>query len=183
MRDRISFSPELLQFEKVAVSHSDIAKTIRFYYNQQSIQTFDSKFIGYTISEVEQERDQRLEDLDKNSSFNVLAALEASFKVDFYMRCYNREKDTLSRFFRDLKNRKRNKRDKISLVDDIFEGWKTYFPSAKTLTSELKGAFRYRHWLAHGRYWEPKFGKKYDFSSVSLLAQAIKQKFPLLSFK
>ena len=180
MGERISFSPELLEFEQVAVSHSDLEKCIRFYYGQPSLQALDSKFVGYSVAEVEQERDQRLEDLDKNSAFNVLGALEASFRIDFLMRCYNRNKDELSRFFRDLH---REKGDKISLEEDILEGWKTCFPPTKSLISDLKAAFRYRHWLAHGRYWTPKLGKKYDFSSLYLLAQAIDQQLSFQSSK
>lgn len=41
---------------------------------------------------------------------------------------------------------------------------------SKALLGELAGAFRYRHWLAHGRYWQPKLGRKYDYLSVFGLA-------------
>ena len=178
MGDRVSFSPEILEFEKVAVSHSDIAKSIRFYYGQPSMQILDPKFVSYSIAEVEQERDQRLEDLDKNSAFNVLAALEASFKMDFHTRCDNREKDDLSRFFRNLRKKRG---DKISLEKDIFEVWLTHFSAKKSIISDLKAAFRYRNWLAHGRYRIPKIGKNYDFPSLYLLAQEVDQELPLHS--
>jgi hypothetical protein len=178
MGDRISFWPELLRFEEVAVSHSDTNKSIRFYYTAPLIDARDKKFIGYAASEIHQEQSLRLEDLEKNSVFNLLAALEASFRVDFYLRCYDRKKDDLSRFFRALH---KSKGDKVSFEEDILEAWKYHFPSAKPLISELKGAFRYRHWLAHGRYWSPKIGKRYDFPSVYLLAQAIHEDLPLLS--
>ena len=37
---------------------------------------------------------------------------------------------------------------------------------------DLKGAFKFRHWLAHGRYWDPNLGrKKYDFQSLYALAE------------
>jgi len=180
MGDRISFCSELLRFEQVAVSHSDTAKSIRFYYTAPSLVTRDIKFIGYTAQETQQEQNLRLDELDKNSVFSLLAALEASFRVDFYLRCYGREKDDLSRFFRAVI---KAKGDKISLEDDILETWRNHFPAAKAHLSELKGAFRYRHWLAHGRYWTPKLGKKYDFSSVYLIAQAIEENFDLLSLE
>jgi hypothetical protein len=144
------------------------------------IATLDQKFIGYSAQEVQQEQNLRLDELDKNSVFCLLAAMEASFRIDFYLRCYDRKKDDLSRHFRTIY---KEKGDKISLEEDVLEAWKIHLPAAKSLLSEMKGAFRYRHWLAHGRYWTPRLGKKYDFSSVYLLAQAIDQNFHLLSLE
>jgi hypothetical protein len=178
MGDRISFSRELLRFEEVAASHSDIAKSIRFYYAAQLLEPRDPKFIGYSNPEIRQEQNLRLEDLDRNSVFGLLAALEATFRVDFLLRCHYRKKDDLSRFFREVR---RTKGDKVSFEHDILEGWKSHFASAKSLLSELKGAFRLRHWLAHGRWYNPKLGKKYDFSSVYQLAQALDEELSLLS--
>ena len=34
-------------------------------------------------------------------------------------------------------------------------------------------AFKYRHWLAHGRYWEPKLGRIYDYYSLYDLAYSM----------
>jgi hypothetical protein len=180
MGDRVTFWPELLRFEEVAVSHSDTDRSIRFYYTAPLIETRDNKFIGYSPAGIHQEQDLRLEELDRNSVFNLLAAVEASFRVDFYLMCYGKRKDDLSRTFRGLY---KAKGDKISFEEDILEAWQHHVPSVKSLLSELKGAFRYRHWLAHGRYWTPKLGKKYDFSSVYLLAQAVHGDLDLLSFE
>ncbi len=180
MGDRITFWPELLRFEEVAVSHSDTGRSIRFYYTAPLLEMRDKKFIGYSPLEIHREQDLRLEELDRNSVFNILAALEGSFRIDFYLRCYGRKKDDLSRFFRALY---KTRGDKISFEEDILEAWRNHIPAVKFLLSELKGAFRYRHWLAHGRYWMPKLGKKYDFSSVYLLAQAVHANCGLLSLK
>jgi hypothetical protein len=71
MGDRISFSSELLRFEEVAISHTDTANSIRFYYAAPSLAQLDPKFIGYTVQETQQERDLRLDELDKNSVFSL----------------------------------------------------------------------------------------------------------------
>jgi hypothetical protein len=42
--------------------------------------------------------------------------------------------------------------------------------SGKSVISDLRGALNYRNWLAHGRYWVAKLGRKYDFFSVLTLA-------------
>ncbi|MGA2174914.1 MAG: hypothetical protein ABSH38_08035 [Verrucomicrobiota bacterium] len=141
----------------------------------------DPRFIGYTIPEVETERDQRLKELDRNSSFILLAAIEAGFRVDFLVRCYSRYKDDLSRRFQDILKQRDDNISNISLEKDILDSWKELVPQSKPLISQVKAAFRYRHWLAHGCYWTPKLGRNYDFASIYLLAQGIGQAIDLLS--
>jgi hypothetical protein len=70
------------------------------------------------------------------------------------------------------------------LDEDIFETWKEKSPApGPRLISELRGAFKLRHWLAHGRYYEPNLGrKKYDFNFVYSLADDVLNSFELLEF-
>jgi len=177
MGNRISLSQEVFGIEEVAVSHLDFDRSIRFYYSNPSTQQLDPKFVGYSPIELEQERDERLEELDKNSAFMVLTAVEARLKVDFLLRCKQRKKDSLSEHYQSIR---KTKGDNISFEETILDGWKTHYPHSKALMSALKGAFNFRNWIAHGRYWVPKFGRKYDFSTVYDLADEI-HKLPLLS--
>src|SRR5205823_4082506 len=111
------------------------------------------------------------------SALSVLTSLEASFRLDYEYRCRKRMKDSLSRTFRGLeKVRKRY----VSLDDDIFENWSKQVTGAGRLISELRAAFRFRHWLAHGHYWDPKLGKRYDFNTVYSLAEAVLNNLTLL---
>ena len=168
MGSRVSFSPEVLKIEEVAQMQHDIEKSLRFYYAAPNLAQHDLKFIGYSIEDVRRELEKRLRELDRNAAFGILSALEGSFRTDFLLRCYEKRKDNLSRFLRMLHKRKG---DRAALEGEILEAWKRCVPVAKTLISEIIGAFRYRHWLAHGRYWVPKFGQRYDFLSVYLMAQ------------
>jgi len=174
MGSRVSFSPEVLKIEEVAQVHEDMAKSLRFYYSAPGLEQRDAKFVGYSIEDVRRELELRLGELDRNSAFCVLAALEASFRTDFLVRCDKRRKDDLSRSFRKLYKLKRSR---AALEEEILDAWKHHVPKAKSLISEIIGAFRYRHWLAHGRYWVPKFGRSYDYFSVYLLAQNMEQVF------
>jgi len=57
-------------------------------------------------------------------------------------------------------------------LNAIFKEWiDAENGSYSKLINALQGAFKYRHWLAHGRYWVPKYGQKYDFDSVYVLAR------------
>ena len=61
----------------------------------------------------------------------------------------------------------------MRLDEDIFETWRQKQTSSRGLIGDLRGAFKFRHWIAHGRYWEPKLGRKYDFDSVYDLADIV----------
>ena len=49
-------------------------------------------------------------------------------------------------------------------LDDIFDAWKKTVPESKRLIGEMRGAFKFRHWLAHGERWEMR--ARYDFESL-----------------
>jgi hypothetical protein len=165
---RVSFSSEVLRIDNVAQMYADTEKSLRFYYDSPGIEHRDTKFLGYSHDEVRQELQERLRELDGNAALEIMSALEASFRMDYQDRCDQRWKDDLSRHFRDLYKRNGSR---VSLEADILKAWKQYSQSAKMLVSQTIGAFKYRHWLAHGKYWVPKLGQVYDFFSVYQLAQ------------
>jgi len=174
MGRRISFSADVLRIEEVAQKQREMEKSLYFYYTSPGLPQRDLKFVGYSPDEIRLELEKRLSELDRDCSFSILSALEARFRTDFLNRCYDRRKDDLSRYFRTLYQAKGHR---VALEKDILDGWKRHVPAAKSLISEIVGALRYRHWLAHGCYWEPKFGKRYDFSSLYYVAQLIEAEF------
>jgi len=60
-----------------------------------------------------------------------------------------------------------------SLKEEILQQWKLHGKAKNQLTGELRGAFQFRHWLAHGRSWIPKLGQKYDNYSLYVLAERV----------
>jgi hypothetical protein len=121
----------------------------------------------------------RLEEADLTSSLTVLAAVEAAFRIDYLQRCYRRAKDPVSRAFRDIY---KIKQLHASLEDEIFEAWLHNSCGARSIIADLRSAFRFRHWLAHGRYWTPKLGRRYDFNAVFELANLTLSSFPFYDF-
>ncbi|MCX6832278.1 MAG: hypothetical protein NT028_09125, partial [candidate division Zixibacteria bacterium] len=117
------------------------------------------------------------EELERTSSLTLLSSLEASLRIDYQNRCDQKKKDSLSREFKSLYKKKQSN---IPLEDGILKAWKRHHPELKALISRLVAAFKYRHWLAHGRYWELKLGRKYDYSDIYSLAQDVYKRFPLL---
>jgi hypothetical protein len=177
MAERVSLT-DAPRIEEVAMFYSDTANSIRYYYASGSLAQLDPKFARYSPQDVQKERDERIETLDRVSAFDAFAAMEAQFKTDYYVRCQRKQKDPLSRAFRAIHKRKGNK---ISWEDDILNTWSAHIPSAKSVISNLKGAMLYRHWRAHGSYWIPRLGRKHDFASIYHLAQRIAKLLPLKS--
>lgn len=168
MVNKVSFSEK----------HSTIEEIEKFYfYSQQSLIPYfseeSSDFTGFTISELNSELKEHQLALDRVSALEVLAFLEARFRIDYLIRCQERKKDPLSRAFREVYSTKGNR---ASLVDDILRIWKEINPSYKATLDNFQKALDYRHWLAHGRYWEPKKSPhiaKYDYLGVNLIANNV----------
>lgn len=173
---RVSFSGEHLGLTALARDHTDTEQSVRSYFLSAPSPI---RFPGYTMNEVRAEMEGLLSEHDRRSALALLAALEASFRIDYLQRRYRREKDPLSRSLRAIFGRKE---ERASLEEDILGAWKDYsnIPSARVIVQELRGALKYRHWLAHGRYWVPKLGQKYDYQGIYILAQAVFTDFPLI---
>jgi hypothetical protein len=114
-----------------------------------------------------------MEETDVRSTLALMALVEAAFRLDFQWRRDAKKSDSMSINFR--RCRKKN----VRLDEDIWQAWCENHPTTRALIGQLRGAFNYRHWLAHGRYWQ--IGRKYDFQAVFLLAEAVLDEFPLFT--
>lgn len=175
MPNRVSFSRQDIDIREFAFYYDDVEKSLRLYFSSDA-KTYSFRFAGYSYAEVNKELNERLLELEMGSALAVLSAIEAAFRIDYLQRCYLKKKDPVSRAFRLLHKKKGTK---VSLEDEIFEVWKTHTRGASTLIGKLRGAFTFRHWLAHGRYWTPKF-PKYDYSAVYFLAETALNSLPLV---
>jgi len=178
MAKRVSFSGGHLGLPEIAAHRQDLESSLTLYFGAGS-PSYPVRFVGYAAGEVTGELRERLEEADLTSSLTVLAAVEAVFRIDYLKRCYRKEKDALSRAFRDIY---KEKQQYASLEDEIFEAWINNASGASSIIGELRGAFKFRHWLAHGRYWTPKWGRRYDFDDVFPLADLTLRNFPFYEF-
>ena len=169
MARRVSLSGAHLGAKQVAQHHAVVENAIHLYYAEAS-PDFEARFTFYTEDEVLAEREQRLYEAGAASAMVVLASIEAAFRVDYLDRCYARYKDGLSRTLRDLYQ---DKGARVSLSEDLLEAWRTHGDMTARLVGDIRSAFDYRHWLAHGRYYVAKLGRQYDFASVYNLAREV----------
>jgi|SRR5271156_5408437 len=153
---------------EIAEYQKDVESALKHYFGQIANAATDDP---RTRAENELLLTTRLVETNERSAFFVLARLEATFRIDYEARCRMKMKDNLSRAFRKIW---KSQELRVRLDEDIFELWRAHFPASGPLIWELRAAFRFRHWLAHGRSWTPKFGRrKYDFNYTFDLAEAV----------
>jgi hypothetical protein len=171
---------ENLDILEISSYREDVAASLLTYFRYEPENGLP-RFVGYTPQQLSEELAGRLSELDKSVSMTILSAVEAAFQIDFQQRCDRKGKDSVSRACREL--RKKKERDKrarrIDVDEDIFEIWKKNATGTSEIISNLRSLFRYRHWLAHGRYWIPKLGRQYDYYYVYEISQKALNSFPL----
>jgi hypothetical protein len=174
MANRVVFSGLQLGLPEIADHHRDLGSSLKLYFSPGS-PSYLLRFAGYAATEVTDELGERLDEVDLTSSLAVLGSVEAAFRIDYLQRCYRRGKDPVSRAFRNIY---RSKQQWASLEDEIFAAWADNSSVPRAIIGELRGAFRFRHLLAHGRYWIPKLGRRYDFNDLFALADLTLHSFP-----
>lgn len=179
MVKKVKFSERNLNFSSIIDHHVDTQNALKSYYAiSDNNGMLPSRFLGYTKSELLSEYRHRIQELENTTTFTMLSSIEASFRIDYLKRVYGKSKDPVSREFRSTHKEKGNK---ASLEKDILTIWKNHYSEHQALISELIGAFKFRHWLAHGRYWEPKLGRKYDYAYTYDLSSQVYLSLPFIA--
>ena len=168
MVDRPTASGQPLSLEEIQGYHDDAVSSLQYYFTEAP--SSFARFFDSTPQALTEELKQRIEETNLRSILVTLAALEASFRIDYEIRCSKRLKDPLSRAFRSIY---RHHKQHVSLDEDIFETWKAKTPTSKKLIGDLRTAFKLRHWLAHGRYGQLRLGRVFDFDSIYDLAISV----------
>ncbi len=125
-----------------------------------------SRYVGKTREELEAGFADHIAELGQVTMLGMLVSTEAALRVDFIERVSHRQKDDVSRGFRDAF---KEHGKKIRLERDILEVWRKHGNAgARRAVQEFKGALKFRDWLAHGRYWKPKLGRASGYDLVDV---------------
>lgn len=163
MADKVSFSNEEQSLEDVAFQHENLEISLFEFFAGNS-QRLHERF---PTDKRDDARDLCLEELDFSSSMSVMSALEAAIRRDYLSRVYERRRDTLSRELKALHGAKGNK---AKIDADLLRLWRENTSISPALISTVTIAFKHRHWLAHGRYWVLKLGRKFDYVTLYQIA-------------
>jgi len=134
----------------------------------------ESRFLGLTRTESQEFFDAQRDRLELLTMFELLATTEAILRIEFKDRVSARKKDGLSRRFRKIH---KAKGDKIHLDEHILAAMKEEGVAANVIGA-FRGTLGLRHWLAHGRHWQPKLGRGYAPGDVFDIARALIESIP-----
>ena len=171
-----SISDAYLEIKEIANHYNDVEHSLRYAFANSSL--FIERFSGLSHDEIRHSINNSIDEEGRLHALSILSAIEAMFRVDYLQRVHKKQKDSLSRAFRDLY---KENESRVSLEDEIFELWKRHTTVRAELISDLRSAFKFRHWLAHGRYWVPKFGRNFDYFEIYELSVKVVSAFPFNS--
>lgn len=147
MAKRLSRSNEELPLEELYLYKIDAEQGLNKLFaepeNKESL-------LFLTPGEVQELLSKRIKELELQASLTLFTSVEAMFQIDFHNRVEKRAKDKLSRAFRELKQKRSNR---ISFENDILSLWEVVYPQTSRYFQPIRLVLKYRHWLAHGRYW------------------------------
>jgi hypothetical protein len=159
-------SGEQQSFDDIAHHRNLLHQAIRAYFRAQPAD-FRQHYRGARPEELAEAMALALREVDRSAILLLLAAIEAAFRVDYLNRVYQRRKDPFSRACRELYARVGQR---AKLEQELFKLWLTEGAANPRFVQHLVGAFRVRHWLAHGRYWSPRLGQYDDFDAIYTIA-------------
>jgi hypothetical protein len=169
----MKFSDKFSTVEEIESWYEDQVLALLAFKNEQiqhaRLGTIPSilKFHGLSIDELLDYFDQSMLELEYLVCFNLLAVVEAHIRMDFYSKIKKRPRLNITKRYQELFKEKKNK---VSLEEDLLEILKDEIPSYKSAFSAYDGALKFRHWIAHGRYWVPKLGMSYTVGSILPIA-------------
>jgi len=131
-------------------------------------------FTGVSKKELKRHLAYHLREVEYDACLTLLAAIEAALRLDFDSRHTKRLKDSKSKEVRRIAGLQRGDFSYKIPIDKLID-LLAFDGSVKNSTIDsLKIYFKFRHWLAHGRYWLLKIGRaKPTFADIYQLAQTI----------
>jgi hypothetical protein len=175
MAKQRTFAPQTVSILEVAAYHADTDSSLRQFFTAAN-PDFAVRFFAKSPPEIGAELDSRVQETEWRSSFALLTQLDAAFRIDYDHRCVKKKRDPLSRQFRTFK---RTQGQRVRIVEDIMTAWQQQHPEFKLLVGQVKGAFHFRNWLAHGRYRVLTPGQ-YDYQWIYTVADSVFLQMPLL---
>ena len=105
----------LLSVDEIHYHRERVVSAIRLRYTPHNPKC-ETLFLGYTVEEINEQKGDVIREYELTACLNLLATIEAAFRMDYVNRVQERKKDDLSRKFRELYN---VQVCKVSLENDI----------------------------------------------------------------
>lgn len=111
---------------------------------------------------VDDAAQEAIQEADRLAALALFAALEAAFQLDYLDRVIGNHRPKpakrLRRAMKDVAKALNTKRLPAPPLEALIDAWQVELGHTSSLKTkerlgQLKGCYRYRNWLAHGRYW------------------------------
>jgi hypothetical protein len=116
-----------------------------------------SPFFGMTPRECDEALAELRKELDHQVVLMLTASFEAVFQTDLRDRIKRRKRDYASKALRNWWKSARRRREKWVDLGSLLDVWKKAVGHGQVI-GRMKSLLLFRHWLAHGRYWNDKSG-------------------------
>lgn len=171
--ERFRISPDLYSLKEIRYYYNRSNEAINCKYSPTDNLHYEEQFCGYTKEEVRKEADEIRNELSHTCSFYAMAYVESLFRIDSFVRVKHKCKGDVTPLIKKMVQSK----EKLSLVrfEDLLDAWEATHADDRELFREVKQAFQFRHWMAHGRYWKPNdnIDKHFDFEDIYSLVSAV----------
>lgn len=144
--------------------HTRMAEMVLLHRrNYEVVTATQGAFFGLSKAEYEDALERLRDELDQEVVLAMVASVEATLRMDFDARIKDKTRDPLRPMFKNL----RDKYDQRVRLDDIVDCWKEVAGKKPNVFARIGSLLKYRHWLAHGRYWSVKTGSAKDPQSAA----------------
>jgi len=159
--------------------HQSFAEVARLFDERKTAleSFFKGQLPGRSKKEMEEIKKRlayHMREVEYDASLALFGAVEAAFRLDFILRQRMRKwKDSRSLEARQVAKSTRSDHSRISIFK-LFDlmTFDNDISVPKLTIDRLKFYFRYRNWLAHGRYWKlPLYFIKPTFIDIYQIAQ------------
>ena len=134
-----------------------------------------TRFFGMSYEEIDAFFTEEREEIDAQAIVAIVAAAEATIRIDYFDRVQERYKDSLSLAYKEL-HRSLSGSSKRPPFDEngILTRMKNCGAIENHLVNDFRNVLRHRHWFAHGRYWALKTsGKSYSPMDVHAVCEML----------
>ncbi len=162
-------SLEVLALVESALRDPDIAAAV----------SSDSPFYKMTPQQLPDVLKQMATELALEVSLALVASFEAILRIDFDRQV--RAPATGSKSVAAANFQKLWRTHGVrTRLEDLLDAWRAAHPGATKVVGDFKGVLKWRHWLAHGRYWPQKGFAGFDPYTVEKRAKALQKALPSL---
>lgn len=172
--NKFRIAPQLYSLAEIKEYYDCSARAIDYEYSESNPH-YEVDFVGRSKKDVETEAGNVKKELSHVCGMCVMAYIESLFRIDCYVRANHKYKGELTGKIIEMLRDKKS----IPLIrfEDLLGVWKDAFSDEADLFRDINSCLKFRHWIAHGRYWklDDNIDVHFDFDDVFRLAKRIEE--------